>query len=258
MGINKCSLTQRPSKWTRWLRSREGANVWTSYIFFYCKENCKCHTKWQMTRTVQTDPIQSLRSPHVDIIHALWAGPQPAGTSQVRTWTHSGPFNLQLIHSQRPLSNSPSPEHTQKKQNSKINVTYFVSRWEVLQSLLRVPKFICIHLSWQSKTWSVNHSVTPLQGGQKTPVAVLRIWQAWGEVPEEKTHVELPVKPDINSFWQAGLTESFPVRLPVDIPLCFIHLCRSRLRDAQPERKLGSLERGYGVRSAGLIPFLFK
>lgn len=119
-----------------------------------------------------------------------------------------------------------------------------MSRWEVLQSLLRVPKFICIHLSWQSKTWSVNHSVTPLQGGLKTPVAVLHIWKARDEVPEDKTHVDLPVKPDINSFWQDGLTESFPVRLSVDIPLCFIHLCRSRLRDAQPGRKLGSFWRG--------------
>lgn len=145
------------------------------------------------------------------------------------------------------------------------NVTYFVSRWEVLQSLLRVPKFICIHLSWQSKTWSFNHSVTPLQGGQKkTPVAALRIWQAWGEVPEEKTHVELPVKSSINSSWQAALTESFPVRLSVDIPLCFIHLCRSGLEGrAARERERESeswvlLKGGYGVRSVGLIPFLFK
>lgn len=115
-----------------------------------------------------------------------------------------------------------------------------MSRWEVLQSLLRVPKFICIHLSWQSKSWSFNHSVTPLQGGQKKmPVAALRIWQAWDEVPEEKTHVELPVKSSINSSWQAALTGSFPVRLSVDIPLCFIHLCRSRLEGRAAREKAG-------------------
>lgn len=181
-------------------------------------------------------------------------GLQPAGTSQVRTWSHTpapstGTRSPPVTSHTSVLSNINSSEHTDTLKYTKMNVTYFVSRWEVLQSLLRVPKFICIHLSWQSKTWSVNHSVTPLQGGQqKTPVAVLHIWQAWGELPEGKTHVELPVKPDINSFWQAGLTESFPVRLSVDIPLCFIHLCRSRLRDAQPERKLGSFWMG-GLRS---------
>lgn len=50
--------------------------------------------------------------------------------------------------------------------------------------------------------------MTPLEGGQnETPVAVLRIWQAWDEVPDDKTHVDLLV---INSFWQAGVTECFP------------------------------------------------
>lgn len=59
-----------------------------------------------------------------------------------------------------------------------------------------------------SQNLTVNHSVTPLAGGQnETPDAVLRIWQAWDEVPDDKTHVDLLV---INSFWQAGATESFP------------------------------------------------
>lgn len=94
------------------------------------------------------------------------------------------------------------------------NLTYFVSRWEVLQSLLRVPKFICIHLSCQSKTWSVNHSVTPLRGGQKTPAAVSRIWQSWDEVPDIKSHAELPVKLYIESSWLSCLTrESFQVAI---------------------------------------------
>lgn len=34
--------------------------------------------------------------------------------------------------------------------------TYFATRREVLRTLLRVAKFICIHLSRQSKSWSVN------------------------------------------------------------------------------------------------------
>lgn len=178
------------------------------------------------------------------------AGPQPAGISQVKA--HGA---LQFPKSLTVSQTGHTSHHNTHKHESKLiinnnnNVTYFVSRWEVLQSLLRVPKFICIHLSWQSKTWSVNHSVTPLQGGQKTPVAVLHIWQAWDELPEGKTHVELPVKPDINSSWQAGLTESFPVRLSVDIPLCFIHLCRSRLRAAQPEREKAGFFWMRGLRS---------
>lgn len=84
-----------------------------------------------------------------------------------------------------------------------------MSRWEVLQSLLRVPKFICIHLSWQSKTWPLITAWLLWKGGQnETPAALLRIWQAWDvEVPDDKTHVDLLV---INSFWQTCVTESFP------------------------------------------------
>lgn len=83
-----------------------------------------------------------------------------------------------------------------------------MSRWEVLQSLLRVPKFICIHLSWQSKTWPLITAWLLWKGGQnETPAALLRIWQAWGEVPDDKTHVDLLV---INSSWPTCVTETFP------------------------------------------------
>lgn len=83
-----------------------------------------------------------------------------------------------------------------------------MSRWEVLQSLLRVPKFICIHLSWQSKTWPLITAWLLWKGGQnETPAALLRIWQAWDEVPDDKTHVDLLV---INSSWPTCVTESFP------------------------------------------------
>lgn len=57
----------------------------------------------------------------------------------------------------------PAHHRWTERTDSTQKNTYFVSRWEVLQSLFRVPKFICIHLSCQSKTWSVNHSVTPLR-----------------------------------------------------------------------------------------------
>lgn len=199
------------------------------------------------TKLVQTEPIASLSVP---------SGQQSCMESWNTASRHITGTHMELESSLN-YNSVPTCDRSELRRfhTQRINFTYFVSRWEVLQSLLRVPKFICIHLSWQSKTWSVNHSVTPLQGGQKP---VLHIWQAWDALPEDKTHAELPVKSDINSFWQAGLTESFPVRLSVDIPLCFIHLCRSRVRDAQPERKLGSFGGGYGVRSAGLIPFLFK
>lgn len=102
----------------------------------------------------------------------------------------------------------PRSDRTQGLNRTEPKATYFVSRWEVLQSLLRVPKFICIHLSWQSKTWPLITAWLLWKGGQnETPVAVLRIWQAWEEVPDDKTHVDLLVN---NSFWQAGVTESFP------------------------------------------------
>lgn len=53
-----------------------------------------------------------------------------------------------------------------RTQQNTTKATYFVSRWEVLQSLLRVPKFICIHLSWQSKTWPLITAWLLWKGGR--------------------------------------------------------------------------------------------
>lgn len=64
-----------------------------------------------------------------------------------------------------PPSN-PKSDRTQGLNRTEQKAAYFVSRWEVLQSLLRVPKFICIHLSWQSKTWPLITAWLLWKGGR--------------------------------------------------------------------------------------------
>lgn len=64
-----------------------------------------------------------------------------------------------------PPSRPSGTERTDSTQEEQ-KTTYFVSRWEVLQSLLRVPKFICIHLSWQSKTWPLITAWLLWKGGR--------------------------------------------------------------------------------------------
>lgn len=65
-------------------------------------------------------------------------------------------------------SNILSSARTDTMKEKKRHGTYFVSRWEVLQSLLRVPKFICIHLSWQSKTWPLITAWLLCKGAEDT------------------------------------------------------------------------------------------
>lgn len=92
------------------------------------------------------------------------AGPHLAGTSQVRTWRpkseNQPPNGAHLSRSQAERKDSTEENRTAREG------TYFVSRWEVLQSLLRVPKFICIHLSWQSKTWPLITAWLLWKGGR--------------------------------------------------------------------------------------------
>lgn len=122
----------------------------------------KCHS-W-FNQTAEPRRVPSGRSCCME----SWTTASRHITSQVRTWTQTA--SSAASHSLKVTSASPyinPPEHTDSEENT-TNGTYFVSRWEVLQSLLRVPKFICIHLSWQSKTWPLITAWLLCKGAEDT------------------------------------------------------------------------------------------